>query len=449
MYLLAAKGVIALLLSGLIGATNATPPWQGRLTIAADRSGFEDASGAAVLPLCAHFGEAFSAYVRRPADVERQLAAIKTAGYDCIRFWDNLGEYSDGWRGKEVTPFAWTNGDGVRVSPTPAYYEQLRGFLLLLKRMGLAAHHSRGDLGRATLNVPLADVVAHTKRIAAIYDEVGWDIVALAEGNNEDWQNGHLGPARLRQVVEPFRTRGALTALSCPPHVSERRADLDAYSQGASVFIVHGNRERATTDRLRTIFSIAYEEGGPATRLGWQGEPIGPGAGVTIAQVHDVEELGLLAVQALSARQAWNYMCGPCVFWTGPIHTQPGFAVVPRMRDALRSFAPDVMSWRLTHGGRDDAPLRSTSGYFGDSGVSRGPARVNIAIRPDGRKYVAIVAGGRGPRELRNDLQCAARLTVVHPRDDESVGRQTLEVAPGETFPIDYRIGRMILGECR
>jgi hypothetical protein len=430
-------------------AIRATPPWQGRLAIAADRSGFVDQAGAYVLPLCAHFGEAFSAYVRRPGDVEQQLRAIEAAGYDCIRFWDNLGEYSDGWRGKEVTPFAWTNGDGVRVSATPDYYGQLRGFVALLKRVGLAAHHSRGDLGRASLAIPLERVVQHAERVAAIYDQVGWDVLALAEANNEDWQNGNLGPERLRAVVAPFKARGALTALSCPPHVSEAHADLNAYSDGASVFIVHGNRERATPDRFRAIFSIAYEHGGPRPRLGWQGEPIGPGAGVTIAQVHDVEELGLLGLQALIARQAWNYMCGPCVFWNGPIDRQPGFAAVPRLRDVLRAFAPDVMRWRLTHGGREDAPLRSTTGYIGDAGVTRGPARVNIAVHPEGRKYVAIVAGGRGPRELRNALSCPARLTIVHPESDETVATRAIEIAPNEAFPLDYRVGRMILGECR
>jgi hypothetical protein len=441
----------SLLLTLLTGPPwqSAAPPWQGRLAIAPDRSGFVDGSGAYVLPVCAHFGEAFSAYVRRPADVERQLIAIKSAGYDCIRFWDNLGEYSEAWLGKEVTPFAWTNAEGTRVEATPTYYEQLHAFLSLLKRTGLAAHHSRGDLGRAESAIPLPRIVQHAERVAAIYDEIGWHVLALAEGNNEDWQNGNLGPARLRQVVEPFRARGALTALSCPPEVSETRADLNTYSQGASVFIVHGNRERETADRFRTIFSIAYEDGGPSTRLGWQGEPIGPGAGVTIARVDDVEELGLLAVQSLAARQAWNYMCGPCVFWSGPIDEQPGFAVVPKMREALRAFAPDVMRWRLVHGGQRGAPLQSTTGYFGDRGVTRGPARVNLAVRADGRKYVAIVAGGRAPRELRNALPCAARLTIVHPNADETVAQQTIEVAAGGRFALDYRVGRMVLGECR
>ena len=41
-------------------------PWTGRLRTGEDGQGFIDESGALVLPVFAHFGEAFSAYVRRP-----------------------------------------------------------------------------------------------------------------------------------------------------------------------------------------------------------------------------------------------------------------------------------------------------------------------------------------------------------------------------------------------
>lgn len=429
------------LLTGLGAA-----PWSGQLTLAPNAAGFVDRQQNWVLPLCAHFGEAFSAYVRRPAEVEDQLRAIKAAGYDCIRFWDNLGEYSDGWRFKEVSPFTWTNGDGVRVEATPDYYGQLRSFLQRLKQIGLTAHHSRGDLGRGAPAIPLAQVVEHSTRVAAIYDDIGWDVLAIAEANNEDWQNGNYGPEGLRRIVAPFAARGALTALSAPTGASEAVADLDAYSRGASVFIVHGYRQGKTVDRLRQIFNVAYND--PSTRLGWQAEPTGPGMGVTVGRVSDVEELGLMAAQALAARQAWNYMCGPCVFWNSRIDRQPGFHVVPRMRAALAEFAPDVMSWRLLHGGRREAPLKSTTGYVGDRGVTRGPGRIHLSVHPNGRKYVAFVIGGRGPRELRNDMGCTARLRGVQPKDDETLGFESGVVKPGETFPIDYRVGRMILGEC-
>ncbi|HXG71362.1 MAG TPA: hypothetical protein VNJ04_12225, partial [Gemmatimonadaceae bacterium] len=111
---------------------------------------------------------------------------------------------------------------------------------------------------------------------------------------------------------------------------------------------------------------------------------------------------------------------------------------------------PDVMEWPvLTHGGRDDAPLRSTTGYFGDVGVERGPARINITAHASGRKYVAVVSGGRAPRELRNHLPCTADITLVHAQPDETVAQQRLTIGAGETFSIDYRVGRLVLSQCQ
>ena len=183
-------------------AASAAGRWNGRLQI---RDGaFVDGRGDPVLPLCAHFGEAFSAWIRDQAAVEAQLQEIGRAGYDCIRFWDNLGEYSEAWRGKEVSPFSWTTVEGVRVTATPDYYSKLEQFLRRLKEIGLAAHHSRGDLGRKTNAVPIERVVAHSQLIAQIYDRVGWDVLALYEGNNEDFQNGNFGPAGLQRIVEPI-----------------------------------------------------------------------------------------------------------------------------------------------------------------------------------------------------------------------------------------------------
>ena len=57
------------------------PPWQGQLA-ADENRGFTDSSGERQLPVFCHFGEAFSAYTRRPRAVEAQLLAIKAATYD-------------------------------------------------------------------------------------------------------------------------------------------------------------------------------------------------------------------------------------------------------------------------------------------------------------------------------------------------------------------------------
>lgn len=424
-------------------------PWVGRLQKAANDRGYVDGSGAFVLPLCRHFGEAFSAFTRRPADVERQLRAIKDAGYDCIRFWDHLGEYSAAWRDKEVSPWSWTNGDGVRVSATPEYFAKAEAFVIATERAGLALDHSGGDFGRQRSNFPVSQIVAMREQWAQIYDRRGWHNIALGEAINEAWQNGGLAPADLLRIVDPFKARGAIVGLSAPPDASEDAAGLNAFSQGASVYIVHGYRLGEPSDRLRHIFSIPYDKQ-PEKRLGWQTEPTGPGPGVTVGRVDDVEELALLAAQAWAARQAWTMMSGCGVFWTCALESEPGHYAVPRMRSVLRGFSPDLMAWPLlTHGGRGDAPLRSTTGYFGDAGVTRGPARINITAHASGRKYVAIVSGGRGPRELRNHLPCTADITLVHAQADETIAQQRLAVGAGQTFPLDYRVGRLVLGQCQ
>ena len=427
------------------------PGWTGRLQI--QFRAFVDGTGQPVLPLCAHFGEAFSAWTRRAAAVEAQLQEIKAAGYDCIRFWDNLGEYSEAWRGKEITPFTWTNADGVRVSATPDYYAKLEQFLGLLKRLGLAAHHSRGDLGREASAIPLERVVEHSRIVAGIYDRVGWEVLALYEGNNEDFQNGNFGPAGLLRIVEPLKSRGALVASSALPPGSEDEAAAVAYSRDFSVRYYHGRRAGTAADRLERKFTTGYQRPGGAPDLAWEGEPIGPnqdaGPGVTVNHTDDVEEIGLFhAMTLFGGKSAATYMSQHGVFWGGPIHRQAGFQVTPRMRAVLHAFAPDVMRWTLYHGGREEAVFRSPGGYHGDPGVTRGPARLDQAVAPDRRRVVGLVYGGQPPARFRNDLGCAARVTVVTPLSNEEVRAETIHLEPGGDHEVDYRIGRLLLGEC-
>ena len=449
-------GIAVLVL--VVAATVQQPPasdvgggWSGRLQIR-DRT-FVDGAGRPVLPLCAHFGEAFSAFTRRPADVDEQLQQIRRAGYDCIRFWDNLGEYSEAWRGKEVTPFSWTNADGVKVPTTPDYYEKLEQFLALVKRRGLTVHHSRGDLGRGTPAVPLERVVAHSRAVAKIYERVGWDVLALYEGNNEDFQNGNYGPAGLLRMVEPIEARGALVASSCPLKCSEDKAAIAAYSRGFSVRYYHGRRDGTPAERLARKFASGYDRPERAPYLAWEGEPIGPsheaGPGVTVNQTEDVEELGLLhAMTLFGGKSAATYMSQHGVFWGGPIHEQAGFYVTPRMRAVIRDFAPDVMRWTLYHGARSEAVLRSPPGYYGDPGVTAGAARLDQAVSPDRRRVVAMIYGGRPPARFRNDLPCRARVTIVAPLPNEQVQTDIVHLMQGAEHEVEYAVGRLVLAEC-
>lgn len=410
------------------------PPWHGQLA-ADENRGFTDSSGARQLPVFCHFGEAFSAYTRRPRAVEAQLLAIKAAGYDGVRFWDNLGWY-EVWRGREVTPFGFRSETGRQVRPTNDYYEKLEEFIRLLQHVGLTAHHSRGDLQNVSLN----RVVEHTRRVREIYQDVGLEVLALYEGNNEDWQNGDLRPDGLRQVVQPFKDIGVLTALS---HRSEEPDDLAAYAS-PPLFYVHGRREGPATDRLRHVFSVSYERSARLPRVGWQGEPIGPGL-VATQNTNDPEELGLLAAMSLASRQAWTYMSRHGVFWNGPIESQAGFSVVPQVRDFIEEFVPDVMAFPvLVHGGRPEAPLRSPDGYYEPrAGIVQGPARIDQAVAADGRT-IAIIYGGAGPKRVRNTSSTPVALVIARPDHDRVVTRGVVLEA-GEVVQMGYRVGRILI----
>jgi hypothetical protein len=434
-------------------------PWQGRLRIASGESMFVDDANTPQLPVLCHFMEAFSKWLRDPGFVVDQLQKIKEAGYDGIRFCDNLGYYGQAWRGKEVSPWDFTNREGQRVTATPDYYGQLRRFLMECRTIGLTLHHDRGDLGGSENIIPFAQIKAHVNKVAALYDELGWDLCALFAGNNEDWQNGNLGPARLRELVQVAKGK-AITALSCPPDSSEDAPEVHEYS--GDVFYTHGYRSGESTDRLRHIFSLAYEgygylkdHGKNPRRLGWQGEPTGPhefpGLGVTVNYVNSVEELGLLGFQSLMCRQGWNFMSQWGVFNNGPIYRHSGFWVVPQMRALLKQFAPDVMSWNsLLHGGRGEAVLKSPTGYFGDPGVAEGPARIDQVISPNGRKCVATVHGGRGRKQVRFNMGGRMRVSILTPKKDngqESVHVHVVELNDKDTLTLDYSVGRALFIE--
>jgi hypothetical protein len=433
------------------GAAVSVEPWQQRLVIAAGGRGFIDGAGAWQLPLCAHFGEAFSAYVRRPEAVAEQLRAIRGAGYDCVRSWVHLGYYQQAWKGREVTPFSFAADDGTLVAPTPRYYEQLVAFLRLLDAVGLRFHLTQGDLNR----IATADVRRHYARIADLLDEHRLQhVIALVEAINEDHVNGGFGPAILREWVEPFARRGYIVASSCPGGCTEEAADVVAYSRGFSVRYYHGDRGGDAVDRLKSIFTTTYDAPPGTPRLAWEGEPIGPndfpGPGVSLNHTEDVEELGLLAVQRLIARGAWTYMSQYGVFWNGPIHTHSGFRAVPRMRAALAAFAPDVMTWPiLVHGSREEAVLVSATGYHYAGGSREGPARIDQAVSPDGRRAVAVIYGGSGRKAVQNRMGCPASLTIVQPTDDAPGDMRAVTVAPGEAVDVEYRVGRLLLAACR
>ena len=399
-------------------------PIRGRLRIA--NGLYVDDSGP-VLPTLCHFGEAFSAYIRRPDDARRQLEAIARAGYQGIRFWDVLGYHDQAWAGKEVTPTSFRNKSGQMVPATPAYYDQLTDFLRLCQSLQLGVHHSRGDLN----SLPFNDVRTHCQVVGAVQRNVGASVVLLNESCNESWQNGVSEPSRLAEMASALGGH-AIQALSCLEGATEVKEDLDAYSiDPADVFYVHGFRQNRSLDRIRHIFTIAYEAK-PNRRLGWQGEPAGPGDGVTVGQENHPEALALMCAMSLLSRQAWVYMSSPGVFWDGPIEAQPGFHAVAQVKTWLPK---DLMRpATLCHGGASWAGTRVLVAN------AEGTLRCDHAMFPDGQVAI-IVYGEPGtwtiPVERAVDGRVIDPLTgVAHP----------VSLRPGQLWPVTFARGRVLLG---
>lgn len=314
---------------------------QGRLQV--DRLGFRDAAGP-VLPLFCHFGEAFSAFTRRPAEVRDELARIKAAGYHGIRFWDVLGFWDMAWRGREVSPVPFTAHSGAGVRATPNYYGQLADFLRLCQDLQLKVHHSRGDMNSWT--TPMIE--QHLLQVAQVQQAVGLDVVAINEVCNEAWQNGVPSPDELKRLAG-LLPRGTIRATSAAndDYGGEVPSSFDQFA--LDVHIVHGYRGGDTHNRIGHIMAVGYETVPEKKVPVWQGEPAGPGSGVTVGQENHVEGLCLMAMMALSTHQGWVYMSSHGVFWNGSLSTMPGFAEVPK---ACAVIPADIQNgWDIFHGG--------------------------------------------------------------------------------------------------
>jgi hypothetical protein len=360
-----------------------------------------------------------------------------------------LGYYNTAWGGKEITPIDFVNRGGQRVPATPDYYNVLSSFLADCQRRGVAVHHTRGDLN----SWPTSEKLRHCQKVRELQRSLGIT-PALNEACNEAWQNG-VGTARELGDMAEALGADAIQALSCPPDSSEEPADLTEYSQSpADVMYVHGYRGGSSHDRIRHIFSLGYEQPTPH-RLGWQGEPAGPGAGVTVGQENHPEALAMMAAVSLIARQAWVYMSGHGVFWIAPImgdvevlgeqkavHSasqdwdftkhQPGFLEVARVKSWLPN---DLMRFQqLCHGG---LRWRGTRVCVGNA---EGTLRADQALHDDGRSVIAIY-GPPGAWTVPFE-----RSFVGH-SINPATGEQTpLKVSAGSSWTATFERGRVLIG---
>jgi hypothetical protein len=334
------------------------------------------ANGRPVLPILCHFGDAFSRWSRgQQGAVAADLDDIAAAGYHGIRFWSTLGGDSAYWHGRGVTP-----------NETPDYWSHLEAFMTALRDRGLVCQLSQGDVR----NNVIPDRRNFAYEMADRVNRVGPHVVALFEGANESRDTGEPDARRLAEFVSAFHERcpQPLVALSSYTG-TEDVSVLNEFSRSpANVFVCHGYRGGKWWDKVRHIMSLVYE-GKPSKRLGWQGEPAGPGALVSaIDNRHelDADALCAMALMSLMTRQAWVYFCGPGVKSDDGERLQdmPGFREVPQVRALLPA---DVMWFdQIFHGGETWARQRVFA--------AQGDVRADHAMAADGRMAVLIYGPG-------------------------------------------------------
>jgi hypothetical protein len=403
-----------------------------------------------VLPVLCHFGEAFSAYVRRPDAVRAELDDILATGYHGIRFWDVLGYYDQNrpgeanrwsaWAGREVTPVAFTAFSGRRIEPTPQYYEQLEAFLRECRDRGLVVQHSRGDLNAWTWDA----IQAHASRVGSIQRQVGLDTIAVNEACNEAWQNGVPEPAKLRTIIDRIGNQQVLDGSSAADDQyggelpeSVRRFTTDI---GMGVHIVHGHRGGSSINRIGHIHALGYETLPQAGVPGWQGEPAGPGDGVSVGREEHAEALCLMAAVALCTRQAWVYMSGHGVFWNGPLSSMTAYREVARVPALL---PPDIMTWpRIIHGGET---FRNRGRVLVAHPGGNAPGdfyRADHVLHADGRQFVAIVYAGQAG-EYQLPVERSFEGEIITPTTG---ARHPFSGQAGKTVTIACERGRIIVG---
>jgi len=313
------------------------PPSVARLRGALRISGktYADADGP-VLPVLCHAGDLLSRWSRGyTAEVDALLEAIAAAGYHGVRTWTVL--HGDYWRGREVGP-----------TTTQDYWTWVSAFALALQARGLGWLVSQGDLCRVVTTTE-----ARRTYLRRLLDVVPREVMLGCDLGNETWQNGEEQPIRLASAAQVVADRYPDLPLSLTSPPGETREELDAWSIApATVWDVHGYRGGHWYDKVRHIFSVAYENT-PTRRLGIQSEPFGPGSRVSVSDhKHELTApvMQTAAVMSLMTRQAWVYFSGPGVMSDEheSLTAQPGFADTPA---AVNLLPRDLHTGRLIHGG--------------------------------------------------------------------------------------------------
>jgi hypothetical protein len=297
--------------------------------------GFYDEEGP-VLPLFAHAGDLFALFVRDAERAKAEIRGVADAGFQGLRVWTVLrGPY---WEGPDRD---------VHPNKYPDYWDRWLAFVQSINEEGLKLVVSQGDLMAWTSDMAVRKAFA--VRLADIEQQVGNGVYAFFDGGNEAWQNGESDPKRLAEFVSAYQEAGgqAIPLLTSPR--TEEKDELDAYSiDPAQCYDVHGSRDGHFWDKIRHIFSIAYE-GKPMRPYGIQSEPTGSGDLVSVTtNKHELDDeaVAAMAVMGAISRQAWVWFSGEGVRIQKSLSIERGFTSVPR---AYALLPADLMSYAILH----------------------------------------------------------------------------------------------------
>lgn len=390
-----------------------------------DGESFLSGVGAA-LPVICHAGDLYGQWIGLPGKrdaILRALDRIFLAGYAGIRAWSNVAPHP-WWRDKPIPTWG--------LHETPGIDASTRDFLWELEQRGLKWHIAPGALAeydgsrRQALYRWISDLVA--AQPAAF---------CLVEGCNEA---GAVGAGHLRREIEddfiwPLVQRtGVLGALSAHSG-TEDRAILRAWTpEWMRFFYYHGYRGGALHDKIRHHFSIVRED--RVRRLGWSGEPTGPGRYVSATanhqELHDPAAMALLHVQTALSRQIPCYMSSAGVIFEDNFQDMPGFAETPT---AVSRLPQDVHRFALTHGGAGDRWVRA-------HGEDRDLVRADHVFNHDGR--IALTAYGEWDRRVVLQTQGGRYSGVWYDGAGREIGQEVEaeRLTVPRVYPGSYFVGQ-------
>lgn len=351
------------------------------------------------LPILWHMGDVFSLVAHGKIGIaERIISNGRRAGFHGFRGWPTLGLDDRGggfWAGRQVGP----TYENIYGRGYDAWERVVTDVFHLAADHGLGIQISQGDVRP----VAIPDRREYAERLGNLINRLDPRRVLLWEGANESRDTGEPSAAALAQFALWFWQVCPAPLIGLSAYTgTEDVAILNDFSRyPADVFMCHGYRGGRWWDKVRHVFSLVYE-GRPAKRLGWQGEPAGPGHWVSaIDNKHELDDAWsqLMACMSLMTRQAFVWFSGPGVISDEPerIEDMPGWNSVAHVRALL----PSDLMWysRLFHGGDTWRNVRVFRAHE--------EVRADHAMHDDGRFACLIY----GPGSLDLEQSRAAEIT--------------------------------------